>query len=206
MGSGKTTIGKQVAKLLNYSFVDTDSLIEEKMKMSIEEIFIKHGENYFRKIEQEIVNELERRQVGTRQGRQAGTRQVGTVLALPFCRGKPTSKNQSKHRPRLPQMVIATGGGIVLSEINRSKLVNLGIVIYLNGTSSWLIKNLEFTKNDRPLLRNTEKKEKIEQLIEERRSLYKIADHEIIVENKSVLEISKNIIEICSKSKYYGKM
>jgi len=106
----------------------------------------------------------------------------------------------------LPQMVIATGGGIILSEINRSKLVDLGIVIYLNSTSSCLIKNLEFAKNDRPLLRNVEKKEKIEQLIEERRSLYEIADYEIIVENKSVLEISKNIIEICSKSKNYGKM
>ncbi|PHS36625.1 MAG: shikimate kinase [Alkaliphilus sp.] len=182
MGSGKTTIGKQVAKLLNYSFIDTDSLIEEKMKMSIEEIFFKHGENYFRKIEQEIVNELE-------QTWQTGRR-----------------KSQINNRPCLPQMVIATGGGIILSEINRSKLVDLGIVIYLNSTSSCLIKNLEFAKNDRPLLRNVEKKEKIEQLIEERRSLYEIADYEIIVENKSVLEISKNIIEICSKSKNYGKM
>ena len=177
MGSGKTTIGKQVAELLNYSFVDTDSLIEEKMTLTVADIFLKYGEKYFRKIEEVIVDEL-------------------------LCVDK---YEQSKNRPRLP-FVIATGGGIILSDFNRNKLVNMGFVVYLNATSSCLIQNLELAKDDRPLLSNVDKKDKIEQLLAERKSLYEIADFEIVVDNKSILEISKNIVDIYSKRKKYGKM
>ena len=39
MGSGKSTIGRKLAKLLEYSFVDTDSVIEEDQSCSVAEIF-----------------------------------------------------------------------------------------------------------------------------------------------------------------------
>ncbi|MDE6915630.1 MAG: AAA family ATPase, partial [Lachnospiraceae bacterium] len=39
MGSGKTTIGKNLAKRKNYTFVDTDELIEQQQQRSINEIF-----------------------------------------------------------------------------------------------------------------------------------------------------------------------
>ena len=51
MGSGKTTIGKSLAKKLNYEFIDLDELIEEKMGKRISEIFDEHGEEKFRTIE-----------------------------------------------------------------------------------------------------------------------------------------------------------
>ena len=49
--SGKSTVGKIIAKALGREFVDTDSLIEENEGMSIPEIFEKYGEDYFRDAE-----------------------------------------------------------------------------------------------------------------------------------------------------------
>jgi len=54
MGAGKSTIGSLLAKVLNFKFIDMDSLIEEKEKMTIKEIFASKGEAYFRNIEKKI--------------------------------------------------------------------------------------------------------------------------------------------------------
>ena len=54
MGSGKTTIGKLISKKLNLKFYDIDQQIEKKQKMNISDIFSIKGENFFRKLEEEI--------------------------------------------------------------------------------------------------------------------------------------------------------
>lgn len=58
MGAGKSTVAKSLVNLLNdYSIQDIDSLIEQKMGLSISEIFDKYGEQEFRKIESEVIEE-----------------------------------------------------------------------------------------------------------------------------------------------------
>jgi len=54
MGSGKSSIGNLVSKKLNLAFVDIDNLIVENAGMSISEIFVKKGEDYFRNLEEKI--------------------------------------------------------------------------------------------------------------------------------------------------------
>ena len=53
MGCGKTTLGKKLARTLNYNFIDLDSYIENKTTEKITEIFDKKGEQYFRDLEKE---------------------------------------------------------------------------------------------------------------------------------------------------------
>ena len=55
MGSGKTTIGKEISKKSSLKFKDTDLLIENHEKMKIRDIFEQKGEVFFRSIEEKIV-------------------------------------------------------------------------------------------------------------------------------------------------------
>ena len=58
MGSGKTSIGKVLAKNLKKSFLDIDNEIINKMNLTISEIFEKYGEIKFREMESEILHAL----------------------------------------------------------------------------------------------------------------------------------------------------
>ncbi len=56
--SGKTTVGRQIAKLLGRQLIDSDAEIVKKQGCEISEIFTKEGEEYFRKIEAQEIAEL----------------------------------------------------------------------------------------------------------------------------------------------------
>ncbi len=58
MGCGKTTIGKELAKSLNFQFIDTDTQIEENAKKTINEIFATQGEEYFRELETSTISDM----------------------------------------------------------------------------------------------------------------------------------------------------
>ncbi|MDO8770632.1 MAG: shikimate kinase [Burkholderiaceae bacterium] len=57
-GSGKSTIGRQLARRLGLAFLDTDQLIEQRLGCSIREYFEREGEASFRDIEQAIIDEV----------------------------------------------------------------------------------------------------------------------------------------------------
>ena len=59
MGCGKTSIGRHLARYLGIDFVDTDRFIEMQQKMTVAEIFEKHGESAFRDMEHEILSKLQ---------------------------------------------------------------------------------------------------------------------------------------------------
>lgn len=58
MGTGKSVVGKHLAKQLSMKFISTDNIIEEKQKQPINDIFSKSGEPYFREIEKGIIKEV----------------------------------------------------------------------------------------------------------------------------------------------------
>ena len=58
MGCGKTTVGRLLARHLQYSFVDTDHLIEGRCGMSVQQLFATEGEAAFRRLEREVACEL----------------------------------------------------------------------------------------------------------------------------------------------------
>ena len=58
MGSGKTTIGKKLAKLTGYTFMDTDELIEQQQGRTISEIFAADGEEAFREMETKLLEQM----------------------------------------------------------------------------------------------------------------------------------------------------
>lgn len=55
MGCGKSTVGRNLADMLDYSFIDTDTEIERKCNMSISDMFAQKGEPYFRLMEKEVI-------------------------------------------------------------------------------------------------------------------------------------------------------
>lgn len=57
-GSGKSTIGKLLAGLLEYRFIDTDTEIVKQSGMSIPQIFTRKGEPYFRRLESSIISKV----------------------------------------------------------------------------------------------------------------------------------------------------
>ena len=76
MATGKTEISKAISEISKYNLVDTDDMIVEQEGITINEIFDKCGEEYFRKTECEVI----------------------------------------KKAAEMKNVVIATGGGVVLNE------------------------------------------------------------------------------------------
>ncbi|MEO6166084.1 MAG: shikimate kinase [Chitinophagales bacterium] len=59
MGSGKTTVGKQLASILHYDFIDLDEYIESKEQSTISNLFEVKGESYFREKESYYLKSLD---------------------------------------------------------------------------------------------------------------------------------------------------
>ena len=135
MGSGKTTVGRTLAALLDVPFKDTDKMLQYKLGRPIHQLFHFYGEDTFRQHETRMLQELE-----------------------------------------LEDCVLSTGGGTVLREENWKELRRLGKTVFLDVDESVLKKRLETAKKRRPLLERADWKDKVSELIVERRELYEKSD------------------------------
>jgi shikimate kinase len=154
MGVGKSTIGRQLANLLNKDFMDTDHEIEKRTGVDIPTIFDIEGEEGFRKREAAVLDEM-------------------------------TSGSN---------LVLATGGGVILLEDNRRAL-RRGFVVYLSASLETLVERTRRDKS-RPLLQNTDRQKKIKELMTERDPIYR-QESDIIVETdgRSAKAVAKEIVD-----------
>ena len=136
MGVGKTSIGRQIAHQLKFSFIDSDQEIEKRAGANISWIFDVEGEEGFRKREESVIDDLSQRS----------------------------------------DIVLATGGGAVVSEANRARLFSRGVVCFLDAQVETLV---DRTLNDkkRPLLQVENKEERILSIYYERLPLYQEITH-----------------------------
>ncbi len=156
-GTGKSTVGKHLAKMLGWTFVDTDRYIERQKDKSIIDIFKELGERDFRKIESEVINQVCNSQF----------------------------------------QVVATGGGSVLSEMNRRLMDKNGILVCLEARVGTLCGRLGDTTNlkrgnkeVRPLLAGSELESKIIDLKSERQFVYSMSDYTVHTDDLTVEEVS----------------
>lgn len=87
MGSGKTTVGRQLAARLGFDFVDSDDEIEARAGLRVGDIFRVHGEAFFRDLEEGAIRDLlraDRRVIATGGGAFARAACADELLARSF--------------------------------------------------------------------------------------------------------------------------
>jgi shikimate kinase len=155
MGAGKTSVGKLLAKILNYQFYDSDQVIEEQSGADIPWIFDIEGEEGFRRREIKAIDDLTKKQ----------------------------------------DIVLATGGGVILKKENRQHLATRGKVFFLKVSVEEQVKRTCKSRN-RPLILNTNALETFDKLKKEREPLYySVADYIIDTDHGSIRGIVKSILE-----------
>ena len=156
MGSGKTTIGQRLARLLELEFVDCDRELEARTGASVNLIFDVEGEQGFRSREAQMLEEL--------------TARDGILLA--------------------------TGGGVVISADNRKILRRRGLVVYLKTSVEQQLRRLGRDRS-RPLLQTPDRRERLNKLAEERNPLYgEIAEIEFPARNKSPDAVARQLADV----------
>ena len=155
MGTGKTSVGKELATKLRMTFLDMDDIITDRAGKPISRIFAENGEPYFRTIERDLVKEL-------------------------------SGKNN---------LVIATGGGIVLNNDNIKDFNLTGLVICLYATPETILTRVA-SDTSRPLLAGNDKMGKIMKLLESRRHLYESITHKIDTSDMTINEVVSTALKI----------
>jgi shikimate kinase len=143
-GGGKTTVGRQLAKRLGLTFVDTDHEIEAAAGCSIRELFDRQGEESFRDMESELLSSLLMRE----------------------------------------NLLIATGGGVVLRPRNRLALRERSTPIYLRFMPEEIFRRLRHDTK-RPLLQVENPLQRIQEIFVQRDLLYQQTARLVIESSQS---------------------
>lgn len=153
MGSGKSAVGRHLARLFQLTFHDSDADIEAKTGVDIAYIFEKEGEEGFRLRERESIERL----------------------------------------TRLEGIVLATGGGAVISADNRRVLHDRGVVVYLETSVEQQLERTRHARH-RPLLHGTDPQKTLGDLMEHRAVLYReIADITVSTNNRRAIVVADEI-------------
>lgn len=97
-------------------------------------------------------------------------------------------------------LIVSTGGGIVLDKGNIERLRATGIIVLLEGSIDYIINNIKRSKINRPLLNDMDIEETLKYMYNSRKELYlSAADCTVLVDNKSVDEIVYEILFRCVK-------
>jgi shikimate kinase len=153
MGSGKTAVGRYLARLMKFAFYDSDVDVEKRTGVDIPFIFEKEGEAGFRLRESESIDRL--------------TQMTGIVLA--------------------------TGGGAVISPENRRWLSERGTVVYLLTSIEQQLQRTRHGRH-RPLLNGTDPEVRLRQLMGQRAALYEeIADITVSTDERRAQLVAQEI-------------
>lgn len=102
---------------------------------------------------------------------------------------------------RLPDIVLATGGGVVLAPENRAALLTRGVTVYLECTVEDQLRRTARSTH-RPLLRTENPRARLESLLAERDPLYReVAEHIVSVRHDNSRRVVREIIErVCPQA------
>ena len=143
MGCGKSSVGKELSKLLCCPFMDLDDVIEERSGRRIPEIFATDGEAEFRRMEKDALELV----FNTQEIRQNS----GHVHLAN------TSHDQADTPdPSVPvSAVVALGGGTVMTKECAEMVHEKTLCIYLRASIETLVSHLEGESSGRPMLQGT---------------------------------------------------
>jgi len=159
-GAGKSYWAEKIAEAHGLDYIDMDDEIEEEEDMSITEIFDKHGEDWFRQKEKDMLSQI----VKSKFQSLRGTKQPNSQIT-----------------------VIATGGGTPCFFDNMEQMKQHGTVIYLRTQADTLITRIMDEIGKRPLLaEQTELVEYAQELLNARKGIYEQAHHILDTENISL--------------------
>lgn len=154
MGSGKSTVGPELARRLNCSFLDLDDRIIEAAGCPIAEIFDRLGEAAFREIEhRELARLLDEQGTGETP---ASTGEVPAASAgAARLSGFPPGAGEQTSRSRSQAGVVALGGGAFAEERNVALLEARGAAtVWLDAPADVLLQRCAQHGADRPLARD----------------------------------------------------
>ena len=138
MGCGKSSVGRILSELLCCPFVDLDAEIEARCGCTVAEIFEASGEAEFRRLEKETLKDI--------------LETEGRGLEISPSSSTPACKNQEHPSNERPQMILALGGGAVMTQACERMVHEETLCIYLKASVDTLISHLEGQAAGRPLL------------------------------------------------------
>ena len=184
MGCGKSSVGRRLSELLCCHFMDLDDVIVEREGRSIPEIFATDGEGAFRQKELEVLQDI----VHAVDAGGGGSKTESLPLRgpLPFTRPRAAmvfdspsagSKCIENKNIRERHLVIALGGGTVLTPECAELVQNNTCCIYLKASVDTLMNHLAGEAAGRPMLTDADLRTRIETLMQQRSSTYEKTAH-----------------------------